>query len=577
MIPPDSLVNKTHVFNQEFVVISGAQYWDGADVNFPARRYEKRSTLPGAVGIDGCYRTCWGGVQHTGVLYGNCNESMRLALRRLTGARGDDVFAHTFLKARQTQWIADNTWLYAMLRRHYTTHWHLDYQGMIEEARQRHADPHPKRHLRICGWEALLDNDRGLNPQQFLWLRKVWTKLKKDEYAKNGSYPRCIGDLGVLASLQGFVLFDRIKGVMADRPVNVDGIYMYFIKSSSLVYMKAAFKRLHLCQPLPEDGLPSDPRAVIVYFSDDAAISIQTPTGPIWFEMDISKCDLSHTDAHIDQVAELVPTRFKNDTIRALSQLGCPFEVRDCTNLRSDKTDQRRRVKFRGTGKVLHSGHTATTVLNNLAIVLIGTSLSRFNIPFEPSNAHNTIVDAALRVGYLVTVDHRRDFRSLTFLKHYPVLVSGEWVPLLCLGVFLRSFRQCHGDLPGRVNGRKATFHERALAFDAALIRSMYPAHTHELIERLREYSGAPSLEAEQKIQRESRFSAWYSGTSSQPPTVVDNEQTYARYGLTSAQCHRLIERFGGSQFEECVTGPEEQRILQIDYELDCQVALPPG
>lgn len=510
-------------------------------LNFPAHCSDLEPGIS-----DGTYRTHFGPKVHCdAVIYANTNRNVAIALSRINGARvqkpdsvsifGEIPDYHEFMKTQQRNYIRDNMDRFLP---------HINYQsyfdswdGMLQEAVEHHADPHIKQKLRIQCFRTLCEDGGDLDR---LWLKKVMYKIKKNEYAKTGKIPRMIGDLGVAASLQGFRLTYCLKKAMAQEPIHYKGGVIEFCPKPSPDALVRVFEQL----------INPDGQFYFVYFSDDSCYSVRDAHGAVHcYNMDISSCDASHTEAIWEFQRKTLPTHVLQDYDLLIDQLKLPFFIRDVN-------DPTRKVTLKADDPVLFSGSTVTTVTNNSANTLLGFALA-------DSGACNSeeIARACAEVGYVVTVeDCSLDYHLLQFLKHSPVRsTDGRLRALLNLGVLLRASGSCKGDLPGR-----GDLAQRARAFQAGLVYGMYPRVHFTLRDRMFGATGVKTADLD--LLGEDFFQFTTAPTSD--TFHVSDEEVYARYGLNQLDYSSFQDTFGSLGFGMHYADGVTATILKLDYGL---------
>jgi hypothetical protein len=249
-------------------------------------------------------------------------------------------------------------------------------------------------------------------------------------------------------------------------------------------------------------------------------------------------------------MTRLVPGTVRQDIQDLVDQCKQPIDIRS-------KSHPSERVRLLGAFAKLYSGSTLTTAINNLANLLICLSFSERAVFTD-----TTISEAAADVGYIVTSDICTEIEDLQFLKHSPVLdTEGTYRPILNLGVYLEASGNCNGDLPGR-----GSIRVRAEAFQAGLIRSMYPHADYLLIDMHR--TACASAVVSEKIQRMvSQITAYKVETDeTYPQYQVDEVSLYRRYRLSQLQIDEFHELFGGAGFEDHANCHAIAAILQKDY-----------
>lgn len=489
------------------------------------------------------YRTIFGpSVAHNGVIYAKTDANLRLAFRRLTCLRGplDSDPITNELYDRHLQWsqrsfVHNHSHIFAHLRHLYTPHF-TSYTNAEDEADEHHSDPHPKKLLRIQAWSELCESGVRFDP---LWLTQLKIKMKPNEIAKPGKYPRCIADLGVAASLQGFRVTNFLKTATEAEPfTHLDGLAL-FCKSPDPSSLKAAF-----------DGLIDPPcKYFFTYFSDDSCISIRHSDGTISrYNLDISSCDTSHTPHLFDALVQTTPLNGVADMRALVKQCELPVAI-------TSRDTKSARTKLVSRGPVLFSGSTLTTAINNLATILIFIAIVE-----SRASCAASIIDAAARAGYVITLQHCAHVEDIQFLKHSPVAYPGGWYPVLNLGVLLRSMGRCNGDLPGR--GDLAA---RARDFHAAFLHGMYPYTRFTLINNLLSKTPhAYSIATASQVTAERGYT-----DTPDVLTVVDSVSLYLRYRLSPHEIAELEENATRACFETQFSCAATRKILALDYGLE--------
>jgi len=451
----DCVVEKEYVYNNRFKCIKGEQYWHDGHLEFPAGKQKE----------DGTYRTFFGPApMHNGVIYANTDRNLALAIRRLTAVRKPEIPGyHELLYRNQAKFIYEHKdWLLGMRERY--TPYFSDWVSARMEAEAHHADPHPKRELRIQAWRELVETAHANDPDHTWEITKNWWKLKLNEWAKSGKYPRTIVDLFTPASLLGFKLCERMKIAMAAEKIHINGGDIWFIKSPEPGIMKEAFEMLY--------NPPG--RFFFCYFSDDSVLAIRDKNGKVhWYCLDIVSCDTSHDARLFKAVGWTIPIVALRDWKRVVAQCKSPLKLRSLV-------DKKVTVVVVPEDPLLKSGVTATGLVNGVADELIPISISECDYVDGES-----IRAACERVGYIVTgwEQECEVFEDVQFLKHSPVRDrNGGWSAMLNLGCFLRASGTCKGDLPGR-----GPLKERADAFQSGLLQGAYPRTNCTALDNMRQ------------------------------------------------------------------------------------------
>lgn len=500
--------------------------------------------------VDTFYRTRYGPcVAHSGVIFSKDDRSFGLAFRRLDCVRKPDVPGYEqWLTGMQERFFLEI--MPAHLQRLaslYAPHF-SGYMGMEREARAHYADPHPKRALRIRAFEQALRSGHLLYKH---WVPDhkalVEVKMKPEEFAKPGKKARCIGDLGVMLSLQGFRLTEMLKQAQSGEVYAFAGGIAQFVKDPSPDTLRQVFR----------DLIDPPGKFYYVYFSDDACFSVRTPTGVKVYNLDISCCDGSHGPKVFEALKAVVPVDCQADMQILLDQCKLPVLLRSChhnTKRKGSTRGVRIRIKLRTNRYTLFSGSTITTAINNIANLSIAVALSTYG-----ATSPSEIEMAANLAGYIVTVDTCSKPEDIQFLKHSPALdVDGCYQPLLNLGVLLRASGTIKRDLPG-----KGDWKRRAARAQASLIACTYPGVEAPFLHTARKAYPTACENATAAYLREfaEKTRASYGRFS--------DESFTARYAFSGAECQEL-HRFFSSPPGTMYGSEAFSRVLEKDYALTC-------
>lgn len=524
---------------------------------------------------DGSYRTLfWSVVDHDGLVYGDCDFNVKTALRRVLALRKppdwylrlpeetdpdpdepslarERAFYQRFdieMRTNQRGFIDSHQAFEHVLRDNYQKHFH-EYMGFMEEALQHHADPHDKRDLRIAGMQEILDYRNRVNCLTDTWLEKVTYKMKKDEIAKVHKYARMIGDLGVTASLKGFRNTAAMKSAQHEEPILRNGIKREFVKSPDPTALKNAFQNL----------LEPENRGYFCYFSDDSCLSIVIDGERHLFNMDISGCDASHTEALFEYHKRTYPVFMWSEIDSLINQ------CRETMRVYSNYDRKTYRCYLKPTEATLYSGSTLTTIINNSANSLIAEAISEGTFSGTHAEIEAQIIQAVARTGYIVTLQRCNHESELQFLKHSPARdFSHNLEPVLNLGVILRLSGVCRGDLPGR-----GCIRQRAREFQHSLLTGASAQHSHPLLDVMRANCHIDTpishavLHATKKILHD-RFS------ESKVRVALTAESVFQRYQLHSWELEELLDDFSRPGFCLHIANSACHRILLMDYGLKC-------
>lgn len=552
----DCKVEKTFVPSGRFKCVRGKEYWKDGEVQFPeppeCDRKNKRGT----------YRTHYGwGFAHNGVIYNVNDSNMRYAMRRITGAR-DPPPEHfgwfngeaevdwsrysdqekrniilrydRLLRDHQTKLITND---YSTLKSCFENSFgkHMFKESKVYAAIMECLKKHTKQKLRIRAITELL-RDWKLGAE--CWLDSVLLKMKPDEIAKMGKYPRMIVDLGVAASLEGAAWAADAKHHIEDKAFRYKDGVCYFCGSPDPIKVMNYFNMMY----------NHTEKVVMVIFSDDAIVSIKLPDGTYFvFNMDIASCDTSHTHALFVMLFDLfgVP-----------ADIRVALEKQILATMRVPSEDGKRTCYLKPLEFYLQSGITITTLINSISQFLMLLKI----VDLYPKTPVEVVRAVAL-AGYKVTVDVCSKFEDLQFLKMSPTKsVNGVYVATLNLGVIFRASGTCRGDLPGF-----GCLIERARRFQWQLMSGLMSQISHPWLEQLSPIPLDRSEENLKVAQRESN--ALYATTLGAVNYFSDD--IYTRYDLSSNEIAEINFACGKLDFGMLAYCGGVGKILKKDYSLD--------
>lgn len=302
-----------------------------------------------------------------------------------------------------------------------------------------------------------------------------------------------------------------------------------------------------------EDLIDPPTRIFMSLFSDDSCISLRTPTGVKMFNMDISSCDASHTEAVFHLMRDMFMDPLRPDIQRLIDQCKLPIKILDL----GDTSPRPRRVKLKPEGPRLYSGATITTVINNIANCCIGLASS-----YRNAQTADDIIDAARSVGYVITLQECRTYHDLQFLKHSPCRdIHGKLTAVLNLGVLIRATGSCHGDLPGR-----GPIAPRAKSFQHGLLRGLYPRTTFTFIENMKA-NFAQNTPDEEMVKFVEKHLPYEKPSADVVATIADDE-LYTRYSLTAFEVMEMNEIARHAAYNTTIACDALSLILEKDYGL---------
>jgi len=313
-------------------------------------------------------------------------------MRRLTCQRQIETPGyHDLLFANQSGFVSSHLNFVGTLSDLYAPHF-VEYTDHFTEAREHHADVHPKRLLRIDAYQSMIEDGRIFTCPT--WIERAVTgKEKPDEIAKPGKYPRIIGDYGTEASLLGFRLVEFLKKAQEFEPIEYLGGHMVFCKSPEPDKLVGIFEKL----------ISPPGRYFFVYFSDDSCLSVREGNHVFMYNLDISSCDSSHGPEVFRQFMRLFPDRADEAATLLVEQCFTPVKIMSVDNPRDYLTLQ-------PVTPFLYSGSTITTAINNFACVLFMASIAERG-DFTPDG----IISGAAYAGYILTVQQCSTYMRYSF------------------------------------------------------------------------------------------------------------------------------------------------------------------
>lgn len=250
----------------------------------------------------------------------------------------------------------------------------------------------------------------------------------KYEAGKDKKYCRITVDMSCPRSLFCGWLVDAIKHGMESTPYYVQGVECQFVRSPDPETVGSSFKKMYS-------------ESHCLYFSDDVAFALRCSDGMLWAELDISSCDSSNGPDVFGLLMEITPSRFRTLMRALMSQCSLPIRI----------GFGKRRVVAKPRTYFEYSGSLLTTLLNNLAVLmLLTTILSVYDKTTTRSENKRLITAALSKASHTTTLVFCDNFYAMTFLKMNPCRdVHGQIRAVLALGVILRACGRTNGDYAG--------------------------------------------------------------------------------------------------------------------------------
>jgi len=288
-----------------------------------------------------------------------------------------------------------------------------------------------------------------------------------------------------------------------------------------------------------------------VFYSDDSCLNLKTKRGNYRCNLDIATCDLSHSPALFEVIRHLADgTCFEESLNGVVDQLMLPVKIVSPHN-------KNHRVTLFTNKPHLLSGSTITTLINNFANLLIFSEIMSFRHS-KSRNPERDVINAAERAGYVVKCENVKFPEGYQFLKHSPyACVDGGYAPGLNLGVILRLFGSCKGDLPGRA---VVGLVERARRFNASLVASLKHAGHYLLMDKLRMlYPHGKVIETH----------SYLVDTCTGVVNCRFSEASICkRYNMSSHEYHELCDSFSVAGLGTMIFNTAVVKILSLDYGL---------
>jgi hypothetical protein len=429
---------------RRFRVLTGRQYMIAGDLHFTPE------DIPVNI-VDKKYYSYFGPYfPHSSVVYGNNNQNAKMALRRMTCYR-EPAMEHLDDNLRHNQMLFIRAMAAPLITHLQIINTHLASESyeVISTIHEYAPLPHRRREDRIRALDGL---NAGFvaHLTDHIYLKYVIAKVKTYEYNRLFKYPRLIGDFTTEGSLQGLKIVEQLKEVLANNPFTRRGHCGSFVKSP--VYSRLLHAFTTIINPIETS---------FICFSDDSCYSWSVNGVVNYCNLDISSCDTSHTIHIFNLLAQIMPN-FDAELVmhKLIDQCALPIGIHS--------TNRTQFVLLQPDEPVLYSGSVLTTYINTIASLLLYHAITRcYDV------LRYDVIHAAQNAGYILTVEPCSNISQITFLKHFPYYTSdNELSCFLCLGVLLRSFGKCKGDLPGRST---MPMRERAGAFLSGLLQGLYP------------------------------------------------------------------------------------------------------
>jgi hypothetical protein len=552
LVASECKINKNFKFNiDRFNITHGKKYFD----QYYDLCYSRETKDPSI--YDGTYRTRFGPCfANSGVVYGNTPMNLGLSLRRYTSIREPQKIGYDKqLRLNQQKFLKKNFYPLNKLRCVISKHMkkNMTLYNELNEIEILCNQPHSKKKLRQMAFKELGWSCSFFNK---VWHNDVTGKMKKDEIAKSGKLPRIIGDLTVINSLQGAIITKHMKTAMYETPLELPNITIEFCMYPRPSDLTKVFNNI----------IKPNKKYYFVYFSDDACFAVKKDDGTIdMYNLDISSCDTSHTPELFYKLGWLLPREYKKRFKTVIDQCNRRLVIPHPKNKRNKKKYKNVKVVLDFLEPALMSGSTLTTLINNLANICNAISISQ-------SDDYD-FIKSCEKAGYIVTLDKCSTYHHLQFLKHSPVYdISGQLRPVLNLGVIMKSFGECHGDLPGK---RTHSLEQRSKIFLSNTIESYKSGTQHSLITTLtkkyylKKYINTKILN---KIYKDNYL---LDNSLTSEPYIIDDNELIERYrqvangfDLQISDYYITLEYINESSFGSTINSKFIYNVMEKDYSL---------
>jgi hypothetical protein len=250
----------------------------------------------------------------------------------------------------------------------------------------------------------------------------------KYEATKPGKSCRVTVDLTTSRSLYCGWLVDSIKHSMEELDYQVQGVDCKFVRSPDPVTVGQSFKKMFN-------------QSQALYFSDDVAFALRCADGMLWAELDISSCDSSNGPDIFGMLLKVTPSRCQHLMTKLMGQCQLPIRIGFGKN----------KIVAKPVSYFEYSGSLLTTLLNNLAVVMLLTHVLRAYDPSATRAQNRAALEAALSTAsHKTTLVWCDSFYQMTFLMMNPCRdMSGEIRAILSHGVILRASGRTKEDFRG--------------------------------------------------------------------------------------------------------------------------------
>jgi len=480
-----------------------------------------------------------------------CAQSMTGALRRITAKRlmeGRPTY-HDDLRQNQYTFVSRDNPEVNALKKELQKRLKARLDEVTESAGRLRYEwahkAHKKRKMRVRN--HLVSNFEGIvhstHAERVAYMIKPMEELPADKYM------RAIGDLGVAASARAAYFIDYVKEIMTES-YYVDDVECVFISGPRPDDLRDAFSKL--LQP-PGCGY-------FCFFSDDSCFSYRCMDGIFTCNMDIKAADGSNFKPIFSFLKEVmdVDARFAESIEQVFLQCWLPARVRN-------PEDFSEYIDLVPTGDpVLYSGSTLTTLINNVAnLMIILAILKDINSsPLTKAQLRVVIERAAESAGYTVTCDICEIPEDIQFLKYSVSVIDDEVVPYLNLGAWMLKFGSFDGDLPG---SDKISVLQKSIMFNSDVVKGRLRSGNHIIADAFKTMIVGETLVGLDD-RYDDKIKDIVAKSEGSLTTRIPLDRIAARYGCDPVEIEELASLIVEAGQGDLVHHPVLSTIFQRDY-----------
>lgn len=469
------------------------------------------------------------------------------ATRRIGAIRENNLALHTSLIHNQRSFCRKHRGVFRAFRNHI---WSYTQSRWVDPNRGRQTwarAPHVKRKERVAEMNRQMAYG-DLLPR----IQTVKYNCKPNELLPQKKKLRGVGDLTCAGASVGAYIIDPVKEAM-ERDFIIRGKVRYrFCKAPVLKRLKEEFERLINCENEVE----------FLCFSDDSCIAVRCMDGVILFNCDVSCCDGSNFAPVFEIVKDVLSAHETDKEIvdEILSQCQRPCVIRNPANWHEKIFMRLREGEF-----ALYSGSVLTTTVNNIANLLIATSLSTMNFStMTKDQVASSIVSGAAQAGYLVKAQMCEHVEDLQFLKYSPLYTKeGDIMPVLNIGTWLRGDGTCSGHMPG---SSRIPWKRRCELYRSGVIESRVHSGEHVIAAAYRTHITKATSGRERRVKERVQLS-WLerqAGKFTQKPVLTMS--LARRYRLQEFEVLELAQMIKHYGVGYKISHPTIERIIAKDY-----------